>query len=64
MTGVERLMEYPTSLKYPWFVNHLERVYFPRKEEWANLPTHGSNTLNYPDLYSKSLKTCSLTEQK
>ena len=49
ISAVEKLLEDPTCQKYPQFVSHLERVYFPRKEEWAicertHLPTHGANT--------------------
>ena len=39
--------------KYPQYLRHLERRYFPRHEEWSlsvryrdQLPTHGNNTSN------------------
>ena len=58
MTGLERLLEYTTSLKYPRLVNHLEKVYLLRKDEWAicawtNLPTDGANTSNYLEIIFK-----------
>ena len=62
-------MEDPTALKYPQFVNHLERVYFPRKEEWAicartNLPTHGANTSNYVEIIIKVTKDLQFNRTK
>ena len=61
ISAVENLLEDPTCLQYPQFVNHLERVYFPRKEEWSicartHLPTHGANKSNYVETIFKVTK--------
>ena len=43
-----------TMLKYPQYIQYIERLYLPRKEKWAHcvrleesLPTHSNNTNNY-----------------
>ena len=50
----EELFLDDTCLKYPNFINHLEKLYFNRKHTWAisvrndeELPTHSTNTSNY-----------------
>ena len=50
----EELMTDETCLKYLLFIEHLEKLYFHRKQVWAisvrneeKLPTHSTNTSNY-----------------
>ena len=50
----DELLSDDTCLKYPNFIDHLEKSYFQRKHTWAisvrndeEVPTHSTNTSNY-----------------
>ena len=60
---MDALYTHETSIKYPNFLAHIEKLYLSRKDKWAHctriqekLPTYSTNTNNYVESMFKQTK--------